>query len=285
MEYKDLVCKSCGANMEIDYKNHILLCPYCGAREMMVEDGKASEPKKKRSSAKNKKKRNPVLKALGIIGAVIAVMIIALLIFGGVTKHVETHSEYDWPETGLAAMLPEPSSDYGKIHSDYNDTFSMDVYGYKADGFRAYVKDCKERGFTVDERLESQSFEAYNEDGYHLELYLYSYDDDLYIRLDAPVPMSTIDWSGIGAFKALPAPKSDQGYIEWEYSDSARVKVGNTTKEEFAEYVKACKAAGFTEDLSSYDDYYYADQKGGKQHISVSYDGFNTMTVSLSTYD
>ena len=30
----------------------------------------------------------------------------------------------------------------------------MDVYGYKADGFRAYVKDCKERGFTVDERLE-----------------------------------------------------------------------------------------------------------------------------------
>ena len=288
IETKELVCQSCGANMEIDYKNHILICPYCGAREVFVEDGRAfgeeDRKEKKPSPAKGKKKKSG-LKVFGIFAAAIAIIIIAICIVGGVSKHVETHTGYDWPQTGLAAMLPEPTSEYGKIHNDYDDSFSMDVYGYKPEDFRAYVSACKDLGFTVDEKLEDNSYEAFNEDGYHLELYLYSYDDDFYIRLEKPVALSTINWSDIGAFSVLPAPKSDQGYIEWEYSDSARVRVGNTTKEEYHEYVKACKTAGFNRDLSSYDDYYYADHKDRNQHLTVSYDGFNIMTVSLSEYD
>ncbi len=288
IETKELVCQSCGANMEIDYENHILICPYCGAREVFVEDSrtlaKNDQKEEKHSPGKGKKKKSG-LKVFGIFAAAAAVIILAICIIGGVANHVETHVEYDWPQSGLAAMLPQPSSEYGKIHSDYNDVFSMDVYGYKPDGFRAYVSDCKERGFTVDEILEGNSFEAYNEDGYHLEVYLYSYDDDLSIRLEAPVIMTTINWADIAAFSVLPAPKSDQGYIEWEDSESARVRVGNTTKAEFHEYVQACKSAGFNRDLSSYDDYFYADHKDSNQHLTVSFDGFNIMTVSLSEYD
>ena len=63
MEIKELECKSCGANMEIDYKKNVLVCPYCGAREIIVDPGKVREPEQKKpvkaKKNKNRKKPNP----------------------------------------------------------------------------------------------------------------------------------------------------------------------------------------------------------------------------------
>lgn len=58
------------------------------------------------------------------------------------------------------------------------------------------------------------------------------------------------------------------------------MKVGNTSTDDYAEYVKACEEAGFTVDYSKYDESYSASNAEGYK-LSLRYIGFNTMEVSI----
>ena len=144
---------------------------------------------------------------------------------------------------------------------------------------------CEEAGFTVDAKNEDTSYEAYNEEGYSLRVYFYSYDEEMYINIQAPLKFSTIDWDYIDAFVLLPKPISDQGLIDWQYEDSACAHVGNTTLEEFHDYVKACQDVGFSRDMVKGDEYYYAYHQDCDQYLSLHYEGFNTMRIDVSEYE
>lgn len=289
-ELKELKCKSCGGNMEIDYDHHVVVCPYCGATEVLVKNGhmllkKQPEKKAEQTRQPMKVNKHPIKVVIKLIAFVIVFIVIISLIIGFAATHKNKHVQYEWPTSGLSTMLPEPPSDYGEIYYDYNDAFSMDVYKSTVDEYRAYVDDCIDAGFTIDAKNEDTSYEAYNDEGYSLRVYFYSYDDEMYINLQAPIRMTTINWSYIDAFALLPAPESDQGKIDWEYSDSALVHVGNTTKEEYDAYVQACKEAGFDRDMVKGDDYYYAYHRDCEQYLSLNYEGFDTMRVDVSNYE
>ena len=289
-ELKELTCKSCGGNMEIDYEHHVLVCPYCGATQVLMKNGhillkKQTEKKEapvQKTADHAKKVIVPIIRLFAII---IAVIVILSLIIGFATTHKNKHAKYEWPVSGLSTMIPEPASEYGEVYYDYNDAFSMDVYQSSADEFRAYVDACEEAGFTIDAKSDDTSYEAYNEEGYSLRVYLYSYEDEMYINLQAPLKFTTIDWDYIDAFVLLPQPVSDQGIIDWQYEDSASAHIGNTTLEEFHDYVKACQDAGFSRDMAKGDDYYYAYHQDCDQYLSLNYEGFNTMRINVSEYE
>ena len=286
MEIKELECKSCGANMEIDYKKNVLVCPYCGAREIIVDPGKVREPEQKKS-VKAKKNKKGLMIVIAVLIGLAALLIIAVATYSitsTVKEEKRQHTAYTWPTTGLATMIPKPEEEFGEIY-DYNDSFSIEVFGSSMDSFRNYVDKCKELGFTIDEKSYNTSYRAYNEEGYPLEVYYSSYDGSLDIDIEQPLKMSTIYWSYIDAFQLLPAPESDQGKIDYETEEYATAHIGNTTKEDYLAYIKACKEAGFTEETINGDDYYYAYHKSKNWSLRLEYEGFNIMRVETNQRD
>lgn len=286
MEIKELECKSCGAHMEIDYKKNVLVCPYCGAREIIVDPNKFTEPEKKKPAAmkKNKKALMIVIAVLISLAALLIIAMATYSITNTVKEEKRQHTAYTWPTTGLATMIPKPQEEFGEIY-DYNDSLSVEVFGSSMDSFRNYVDECKELGFTVDEKTDNTSYRAYNEDGYPLEVYYSSYSESLMIDIEQPLKMTTIYWSYIDAFKLLPAPKSDQGKIDYEYEEYATAHIGNTTKEDYLAYVNAVKEAGFTEDTIKGEDYYYACHNSKNWSVRLEYEGFDIMRVETNQRD
>ena len=90
-----------------------------------------------------------------------------------VTKNendTEEKNEYSWPDSGLANMLPKPESKYGEVIYEAEDDFYMDVYDVGKKDFESYIKQCKDKGFTVDYSKSEDSYYADNDSGYMLIL-------------------------------------------------------------------------------------------------------------------
>lgn len=140
------------------------------------------EPAGKNAPGGKKGKKNGLLIAL--------VVIVAIAIIGGVSscgggEKEEVH-QLNWPDSGLATLLPEPGTDKGEVSMDSADYLSVDLERRSEEDFNKYVEACKEKGFTVDYSSSSSSYYADNEDGYHLSLYYSEGREEISIQLNAP---------------------------------------------------------------------------------------------------
>lgn len=185
-----------------------------------------------------------------------------------------------WDDVILSDMLPDPPTDKGEIHTNSADDLWMEIKKVSDKQFNDYIEACKEKGFTVDAESNSSSYDAHNAEGYKLSLGHYGSDADMTISLEAPIKLTTITWPESIAGKQLPTPKSSIGKFSYEHEDGFSVYVGDTTKADYAEYVAACAEKGFTVDYSKDENYYYADNSEG-WHISVSYEGYNIMSIDI----
>ncbi len=82
----------------------------------------------------------------------------------------EKMGDIEWPDSGLAKMLPVPKSKTGKIKEDSSGDFSALVGDTSEDDFKAYVKGCKEKGFDIDYSNGDDYYNAKCSDGYELEI-------------------------------------------------------------------------------------------------------------------
>lgn len=78
--------------------------------------------------------------------------------------------EIEWPTDGLGAMLPAPKSNLGYISYNNSDSFIVHVGNTSIDGYKEYVKTCKNSGFTLDYSESDKYFSAKNSEGYELDL-------------------------------------------------------------------------------------------------------------------
>ncbi len=127
-------------------------------------------------------------KGRGCLIAVAVVIVIAII--GGISRcgdgEKEEVHQLNWPDSGLATMLPEPGTDKGEVSMDSADYLSVDLEQRSEEDFNKYVEACKEKGFTVDYSSSSSSYYADNEDGYHLSLFYAESRDEISIQLSAP---------------------------------------------------------------------------------------------------
>lgn len=188
--------------------------------------------------------------------------------------------EMSWSDMELGSMLPTPSSDRGRILSDYDDYLCVYVDNISSSDYKSYANSCEDQGFDIDKSKSDTSFTAYNEEGYKLYLWYDRSGEQLQINLDAPVEMYEFSWPVNKLSELLPKPVSNIGTVEWEYSDSFTMYVGETDRTAFGEYVNACIDAGFNVDYLKGDDYFYADSSDG-YNLTVSYEGFNTMRIYM----
>ena len=71
---------------------------------------------------------------------------------------------YSWPESDIAALLPQPKSTKGEIKSESSDYFFIQVCDTDAKQYADYVKSVQDNGFTVDYSKSADIFNAKNAD-------------------------------------------------------------------------------------------------------------------------
>lgn len=208
-----------------------------------------------------------------LIGLILAVLIVLPLAACGGDK---------WPTSGLGAMLPAPGSGSIKISIDESDSFYATVEKPSSEEYKSYVSKCKERGFTIEADESSSSYNAFNEDGYKLELSNFS--NSFSIEVQEPISLGTLKWPQSKIGSVIPKPTSQKGKIESESDDYIYLYVGDMSIDDFNDYIDQCLASGFDVEYERYDTGFSA-KNDAKYEISVKYEGFNIVSIRVEKKD
>ena len=135
-------------------------------------------------------------------------------------------------------------------------------------------------GYTIESKESGNTYDAFNADGYKLSLSYYS--NEIHISLNAPTKMEELEWPTTGIGARLPVPESTIGKVVYESSKSFQVIVGDTTPDDFDDYVDACEQLGFDVDYAKADGNYSAKDAEGYR-LSVRYAGYNQVEITIQT--
>lgn len=138
----------------------------------------------------NENRVNKVIKIKAIGGLVVLVAAIIFLVvrYGdniGITNNKDYDATFEWQTTGLFAELPEPDSHSGKIVMETEQQINFELYNISEDDFNAYVKKCRDDGFTKEVTKTDGVFYATDEDGYDLNLFYDAKKDVLVVHISA----------------------------------------------------------------------------------------------------
>lgn len=217
----------------------------------------------------------PKIKNIHIALSTLAFILIIPFFFA---NNIKVYEKLDWPDSGIAQVLPDPKAKYGEVSTYNNDRMYATISKTEQKDYEKYLNKCIDSGFIIEAKTNSYSYEAYNEEGYKIDLTLYS---DFYtIALDAPLEAKEFIWPQSDLVKLLPVPSSNMGKINHEYEDSFSANIAETSYEEYLSYVDKVMNKGFTTDYSKTDNSFHAfDSKGNE--VNVNYKGFNTMQVLI----
>ena len=313
MKIVSMECPNCCAPLKIDQRRRRAVCEHCGStfylddesRIVMPgqetgEENKTTEIHRTGGAGGGKKKRRTWLWVLGwiFLPAIPATVLLArakklpkwlrgvlialvwllwwFILFGREAK--KEIATYQWEEILLHEKLPKPASDVGEISYNYDDSFHLYVRKTSGADYMAYRSACVDAGYTIDSTRDSQGIDAFNEEGYHLDLWYYEEEKEMSIQLRAPMPMGTLRWPTSDLARLLPVPESTVGKISWEGPSGLSVYVGDTPYEKYSEYVDAVRDSGFSKNYSRSDHYFHGENESGVR-VSVSYEGFSVMYI------
>lgn len=271
-------CSQCGTDFEGKF------CPECGARVETTAQptppvNHEEQPKYQQipvepsgKKAKKSKKKKPFYSRWWFI------LLAIIVILGGVGKLGGGGSKIDWNDIEMIDVIPTPPSKTGKVYENSDEKLWASLKDVSDAQYNSYLKECINKGFTIDADKDSSSYKAYNADGYCLDMS--HIGENLSITLEAPMTLGTIKWPSSTAGSLLPTPKSTTGKFSFEHDNSFFVYVGDTSKTDYDDYVSACSDNGFNVDYNKGDTYYYADNADG-WHISLKYEGNSIMTIRI----
>lgn len=134
-----------------------------------------------------------LLKGIGVILLVIVGFCVFISVKGTIADKKEKKEAaaetFEWPDTDIAKLLPEPTSNHGNLISESEDGIYLHVYDSK-DAYKEYVKKCKKKGFNVDHNSTEDMYSAKNNQGYSLSI-MYMEEgntkpEEYSISIDAP---------------------------------------------------------------------------------------------------
>ena len=186
----------------------------------------------------------------------------------------------DWDDLILGEYLPILKSSKGNVVVNSEESLYISSIKISKDDYKSYLSECEAKGYTVDSEKNSYGYEAYNEQGFNLKLAYFESSEEMSINLEAPKKMEALRWPKNDMVGLLPKPKSSVGEITNDSSTFFTVYLGETSLDDFQDYVDACSENGFNIEYNKGDDYYYANHEKGF-HLSLNYEGNNTMFIRL----
>lgn len=274
-------CKNCGSEFEGKF------CPECGtkaeAETTVTSQSVQQQPdvsqqvppvlNAKPAGTGEKKPKKPIYKRWWFI------CIVILLVLGVVALvTANKKGKPDWSGVILKEAIPQFPSNHGSIFINSEEELCVSLDKVTDEQYNKYLNQCMERGYTVDTKKTTYSYDAFNSEGYSINLS--HIGDNLTITVKAPMQLGTISWPTGIAGDLLPEPSSTIGKFNYEHDTNFSVYVGDTGKEEYDEYVTDCSDYGFDVDYDKGENYYRAYNDDG-YYLSLSYEGNNIMLVRI----
>ena len=268
-----MYCGQCGKEIPDNSK----FCNECGypVTEQNEQQTVEKEVVKNTSSTKNFKTRKK-FKLWHFAIAVIAVIILVVAIIFTINLIPE---KFNWNDVLLKSALPEPESNYGHIDNNDADDLRLTVDKISFSQYEKYVQDCIAKGFTYIVESDANSYNAFNDNSYELELDYDEDDQSLDVSIDVRVP-GIIKWSNSELAASIPIPKSNTGSILWDYTYGYEAYVGNTSKEDYNTYISECESMGYNLSVQKQEDSFYAKNNLGYELI-VEYFGCDLIHIDL----
>lgn len=260
-------CIECGKEIS----DKATACPNCGCPVSSVKEEKTIPVQSKQKE--HHKHRPRKAKVLLIVAVALVAVLVAVIVSSA-------FSRYNWNDVKLRTLLPEPESKWGDLSTNRDDYLSLYVHRLSPEDFNTYISACVDKGFSVDAVKEDKSYDAFNIDGYKLELYYRESDKEMRICVDAPMEMGVIQWPDSKIAKLLPIPDSTEGLIERDDEKGFEIYLKNVSKADLESYLSECKADGFTLNYDKQDNYYYAQNAEGYQ-LTAEYKGCNVVYISV----
>lgn len=190
---------------------------------------------------------------------------------------------YVWPESDLAQRIPYMEADSGETSADEEEKCEIFLYDILVEGFEAYVSLCENAGYSVDSEKSEKRYSGFNNEGYKISV---SLDDmkKMTVTLEIPIKMTEIKWPTTDLAQMLPRPESEMGNIKTNTNTFFTVYIGNTTIDQYNDYVDNCIEKGFVKDFYR-SDFRFSAKNGKKDTLSVNYEGFNTIYISVYNFD
>ncbi len=218
-----------------------------------------------------------------VIPAILAFILI-IPFFGlynaGRPSYKTESAEFNWNDIEMCEFLPQPDNTYGSVTINSKTSLILSLSDVENKDFKNYRDKCIDFGYTIDSDESDMLYSAFNQDGYSLSLTYLDFNKEMQINLEAPEEMGEFEWPTNDFGNMLPPTKSNIGIISGNTSSYLSIHVGNTSPEDFKEYVKACESKGFTENYIKEDDYYSANNGKGYE-LHLDYKGFNKMEIFL----
>ena len=190
-----------------------------------------------------------------------------------------------WAEHAISNILPAPSSDSGSFQKEDSEKTEVIISNITSDDFAKYVDLCKNKGFNIDEETKSDSFAAYNGDGYYLKLSFTAGSRTMNIELESPMKFSTISLPNVGIAAILPTPPSSSGKIGNDYDWTYSAYFNNMTYSDYEAYVQEVINAGFDKNIRNYTDEhnFWAEYSNDDDiSVNVEYTGNNIVYIHIS---
>ena len=122
----------------------------------------------------------------------VIVMVMSVTACGGAKDAASKFSEFKWPSSEIAKLLPKPKSNIGKIEWEASDGFAIYVSETSLDEYNVYVEECSKKGFTVDYQKGDDYYYGDNADGYQLSL-RYEGNNTMFVNIAEPDNTKDVD--------------------------------------------------------------------------------------------
>ena len=191
-------------------------------------------------------------------------------------------ADFKWPDSSLATLIPKLQNPKGSITTDTEEILKFSVCDISDEDFKSYISLCEAKGFTVDTEKEGNSFNGFTVDGYKLTLQLDSVKV-MAVSVETPMEMSEFNWPKSTITKSLPKPKSNLGNITTDRDNSFEIYVGETSIDDFNDYVDKCIKKDYDIDYSREDKSFSGKNKKGDS-LRIEYQGCNVMHIEIYNY-
>lgn len=218
---------------------------------------------------------NGIRKVLLVIGVV--------LLIAAVETSEEDHKEYvkyNWSDFVLGEKIPKLEGKKVDISTNTGKKLDVDFDNIDVSEYKDYEKRVRDLGYTIEGETNYHGYEAFNKDGYKIDIYYYESSEKLLLTLDAPIKLNEIEWPTVGLITTLPTIKSNLGSISADTPTSFRAYVGNMSLESFEKFANECRTKGYDVDYRKYDKSFSAQNKD-RYSLRVEYEGNNIMGIYL----
>ena len=188
----------------------------------------------------------------------------------------------DWDDIHYNELLVKKDDIDGEIISNGSYGVYIKLCNISKNDYKKYKEDIVKKGYEYDSDYDEKRYNAYNLDGYHIDLSYDERDKKLSIDLDVPDKIGEFTWPISGVATTIPKTKSKNGNIYKSESDSFIISVYKTTKLDFNNYVDECKKVGYDIDYNKRDTFYSAKNESGNV-LNITYVEGNIIRIELKT--